>query len=90
MKTKKTLLIIGIFLFLGISFSVNAQNDKYGSDPEKCKINMSLFHEAVKMKNYSAALEPWQWCFDNTPRASKMIYSDGLKYLNLNITQPVA
>lgn len=79
MKTKKTLLLIGLFLFLGITFSVNAQDDKYGSDPEKCKMNMSLFHEAVKMKNYSAAVEPWKWCFENTPRASKMIYSDGLK-----------
>ena len=79
MKTKKTISVIGMFLFLGATFSVNAQDDKYGSDPEKCKMNMSLFHEAVKMKNYSAAIDPWEWCFVNTPRASKMIYSDGLK-----------
>ena len=70
---------MAMFLFFGATLSINAQDDKYGSDPDKCKMNMSLFHEAVKMKNYDAALEPWQWCFDNTPKASKMIYSDGMK-----------
>ena len=78
MKAKKTVLIMSMFLYLGITFSIHAQ-DKYGSDPEKCKMNMSLFHEAVKMRNYAAAVEPWQWCFDNCPKASKLIYSDGLK-----------
>ena len=31
------------------------------------------------MKNYEAAYEPWKWCLDNCPQASKVIYSDGLK-----------
>ena len=53
--------------------------DKYGSEPDKCKTNLSLFHEAVKMKNYDAAYEPWKWCMENCPTASKVIYSDGLK-----------
>ncbi len=78
MKTKKTVLAIGLFLLLGMTFSIYAQ-DKYGSEPEKCKTNLSLFHEAVKMKNFDAALEPWNWCFDNCPEASKVIFSDGLK-----------
>ena len=69
---------IGLFLLSGISFSIYAQ-DKYGSEPDKCKTNLSLFHEAVKMKNYDAAYEPWRWSIDNCPKASKVIYSDGLK-----------
>ncbi len=53
--------------------------DKYGSEPDKCKTNLSLFHEAVKMGNYEAAMEPWKWCLENCPEASKIIYSDGIK-----------
>ncbi len=56
MRTKKTVLIISMFLLLGMTISMNAQ-DKYGSEPDKCKTNLSLFHEAAKMKNYAAAIE---------------------------------
>ena len=38
MKTKKTLLIIGIFLFLGITFSVKAQ-EKYGNELQYNKVS---------------------------------------------------
>jgi len=78
MKTKKTVFAIGLFLYIGLPFSIYAQ-DKYGSEPDKCKTNLSLFNEAAKMKNYEAAYEPWKWCFDNCPKASKVIYSSGLK-----------
>ncbi len=78
MRTKKTVLIISMFLFLGMSVSMKAQ-DKYGSDPDKCKTNLSLFHEAAKMKNYAAAIDPWLWCYDNCPKSSKVLYSDGIK-----------
>jgi len=77
MKTKKTVLIIGMFLFLGITFSINAQ-DKFGSEPEKCKMNLSLFNEAAKMKNYDAAYEPWKWCVENCPTSSKVLYKYGI------------
>ena len=78
MKLTKTVLAIVMFLLTGTTFSVYAQ-DKYGSEPDKCKTNLSLFHEAIKMKNYQAAYEPWKWSVDNCPQASKVIYSDGLK-----------
>jgi tetratricopeptide (TPR) repeat protein len=78
MKASKTVMIMGLLLFLGMTASVYAQ-DKYGSEPDKCKTNLSLFHEAVKMGNYEAAYEPWKWCLDNCPEASKIIYSDGIK-----------
>ena len=80
MKTKKTVLAFGLFLFLGMNLAVYGQ-DKYGSDPEKCKTNLSLFNEAAKMKNYEAAYEPWKWCLDNCLKASKVIYSSGLKMI---------
>ncbi len=78
MKSAKTVLMAVVLLLTGGSFSAYAQ-DKYGSDPDNCKTNLSLFHEAIKMGNYQAAYEPWKWCLDNCPEASKVIYSDGLK-----------
>jgi len=78
MKAIKTVMTLGIFLLFGMTVSVYAQ-DKYGSEPDKCKTNLSLFHEAVKMGNYDAAYEPWKWCLENCPEASKIIFSDGIK-----------
>jgi tetratricopeptide (TPR) repeat protein len=78
MKLVKTVFIVVILFLTGGSFTVYGQ-DKYGSKPDECKTNLSLFHEAVKMKNYDAAYEPWKWCVENCPQASKIIYSDGLK-----------
>ena len=78
MKLVKTVLMVVVIFLLGGTAVMHAQ-DKYGSEPDKCKTNLSLFHEAVKMKNYEAAYEPWKWCMDNCPEASKIIYSDGIK-----------
>ena len=78
MKLAKTVLVVVILFLAGGSITVYGQ-DKYGSEPDKCKTNLSLFHEAVKMGNYEAAIEPWDWCVENCPTASKIIYSDGLK-----------
>ncbi len=78
MKSAKTVLIVVMLFLTGGSFTGYAQ-DKYGSEPDKCKTNLSLFHEAVKMGNYEAAYEPWKWCLENCPEASKIIFSDGIK-----------
>lgn len=72
-----TKLVMVIFLLTGIS-TVNGQ-DKYGTEPKKCQQNLSLFHESVKAKNFEGAYENWKWCFDNCPKASLYVYSDGLK-----------
>ena len=80
MRKKITYLAIGLFLLIGMS-NVYAQ-DKYGAEPELCKQNLSLFHESVKGENYVDAFDPWLWSFENCPKASKLIYSDGLKIAN--------
>jgi len=77
MRKNITNLVMVLFLFIGIS-SIYGQ-DKYGAEPQKCKNNLSLFHESVKSKNYIDAYEYWLWCFENCPKASKLIYSQGLK-----------
>ena len=75
MRLKKLTVIV--FLLTGIT-SLFAQS-KYGSNPEDCKMNLSLFHESVKAKNYAEAMEPWKSCYDNCPQSSIHIYTDGLK-----------
>jgi len=77
MKMKIKTLAVIVFLLTGIT-SLLAQ-DKYGDKPEECKMNLSLFHESVKAKNFKEAIEPWKSCFDNCPKASIYIYTDGLK-----------
>jgi tetratricopeptide (TPR) repeat protein len=81
MKTKTnnqkiTSLTIVLLLFLSFT-KISAQD--FGSDPETCKMNISLFHESVKAKNYTEAYKPWKWVYDNCPKSTKHIYSDGLK-----------
>ncbi|MCA0932786.1 hypothetical protein LCM02_10020 [Lutimonas saemankumensis] len=78
MKLVKTVMMVVVIFLIGGNAAMHAQ-DKYGSQPDECKTNLSLFHEAVKMKNYEAAYEPWKWCLENCPQASKIIYSDGIK-----------
>ena len=46
---------------------------------EECVMNVSLFHESVKNKQYAEAYEPWWEVYTTCPNANKSIYSDGAK-----------
>ena len=46
---------------------------------EECVINVSLFHESVKNKQYADAYGPWWEVYTTCPNANKSIYSDGSK-----------
>ena len=46
---------------------------------EECVINVSLFHESVKNKQYADAYEPWWEVYSTCPNANKAIYTDGVK-----------
>ena len=46
---------------------------------EECVINVSLFHESVKNKQYADAYEPWWSVYTTCPNANKIIYTDGAK-----------
>ena len=78
MKRILTNLVLGVLLVSGIS-NIYAQDDKYGAEPEKCKQNLSLFHESVKAGNFDGAYDMWKWSYDNCPKASMYIYVDGIK-----------
>jgi len=79
MKTKKHILIAIVAV---LSMAHISAQDKYGDEPDKCKQTLSLFHESVKIGEYDNIYDDWRWCFDNCPKASLIIYTDGLKIAN--------
>ncbi|MCQ2349154.1 MAG: hypothetical protein MJZ98_01585 [Paludibacteraceae bacterium] len=56
-------------------------------DMEQCNINMSLFYESAKNKNYVDALAPWQEVYRDCPQLSKAIYTYGSRILCWQIEQ---
>ena len=75
---------IGIlFCVLFLTGEVKSQN-KYGEDSVNCVINLSLYREYYKQKNYDDAINPWRWVYNNCPSSSGNIFKNGptlIKYL---------
>lgn len=46
---------------------------------EECMVNVSLFNQSVKNKQYADAWDPWWETYQNCPNANKAIYTDGAK-----------
>ena len=78
-------LFILIFNFLSsITISANPLKDnKFGNDSIQCVTNISLFREYVKQKNYDDALSNWRKAYQLCPKATKNIYIDGAKFINI-------
>lgn len=56
---------------------------------EECVVNVSLFNEAAKNKQFADAWEPWYETYTNCPNANKAIYTRGaqiLEYMYKNAT----
>lgn len=84
MRTKIYLtLMLGLFL----SINVLAQEEKYGDDPESCRINLSTYTEFFNQKNYKDAMPSWRWCFLNCPEATKNIYIHGTTIIEYYINE---
>ena len=80
---KKIVLILTIVLFGTVANY--AQEDKFGSDPDRCRMNLSLYKEFVKQKNYVDAQEGWRVVYEICPKATKSIYIDGAKIYRYEI-----
>ena len=78
MKSLKLTALFVAMLFVG---SVAAQMT------EECKVNLSLFTEYAKVKNYADAYEPWSKVYKECPSASKNIYALGVRILEWKIKQ---
>jgi len=72
---KRALQLILGFIFLSGTL-VNAQSN------EECLQNLSIFAEYAKVKNYTAAYEPWQKVRKQCPTLNVAIYSYGEKILS--------
>ena len=90
-------LFAGIILFTG-TYTLQAQDNKYGDNPEECQMNFSLYRETFKQwkaANYNGDvhefIESWRYCFFNCPLASEYLYLDGvniMEYLVSKETDP--
>lgn len=58
---------------------------------EECLMNISLFNESVKNKQYADAYTPWWSVYTTCPNANKVIYTKGLdvvEYMYSQATDP--
>jgi len=54
---------------------------------EECLVNISLFNESAKNKQYADALKPWRSAYKECPGANKAIYSRGREILQWALSQ---
>lgn len=54
---------------------------------EECLVNISLFNESAKNKQYADALGPWNAAYTACPGANRAIYSRGREILHWEISQ---
>lgn len=99
MKTERIILIV--FSVLATVSCVAQKNKKTDAEvvapapvvaemPESsqaCLENVSLFAESAKYKNYADALAPWESAYAECPRASRAIYTYGVRIISWQIEQ---
>lgn len=54
---------------------------------EECLVNISLFNESAKNKQFADALEPWNMVFSTCPSANRVIYSQGRNIVQWELSQ---
>lgn len=82
MKKNVLFVFVGFFLLgLSAALKVNAQDFDYGSDPDECKKNYSLYKEYYEQKNYEAAYPYWKKTVEICPKLTKFLYKHGANIL---------
>jgi tetratricopeptide (TPR) repeat protein len=74
----------GILLSMLLLAGAVQSQSKYGEDSVKCVINLSLYREYYKQKNYEDAIKSWRWVYNNCPASNGNIFKNGptiIKYL---------
>ncbi len=74
-NSMKKFFVISLCLVL-LTPEVSSQS-KYGEDSVNCVINLSLYREYYKQKNYDDAINPWRWVYKNCPNSSGNIFKNG-------------
>lgn len=76
-------IVFSLCLSLLFLSDINAQKGpKYGEDSASCVMNISLYREFYKQKNYNDAISPWRAVFLKCPRGTQNAYIDGVKMFN--------
>lgn len=79
-------MLVVVQLLTVTAFNAVAQDDdKFGSDPDKCKESISLYREYYKQDNFADAMIGWRWAFANCPEATKNIVINGPKIIEFQI-----
>ena len=72
--------ILGAAFILSLALGANAQNGwNWGEQVDKAKEKNVLYTDALKAKNYQAAVDPINWLLTNTPDLNPSIYINGIK-----------
>jgi tetratricopeptide (TPR) repeat protein len=85
---KSTLPVVVMLLFVINVFGQGVPphlNPKYGADSTvrvKCAMNISLYSEFYKQKNFKDAVKPWRQVFQDCPQASKITFIKGANIYN--------
>ncbi len=66
---------------------VNTTQDNTPQITEECLVNISLFNESAKNKQFADALGPWNSAFKDCPNANRAIYSRGREILHWELDQ---
>jgi len=72
--------MLGAAFLLSIAVGANAQNGwNWGEQVDIAKEKNVLYTDALKAKNYQAAVAPLNWLLTNTPDLNPSIYINGIK-----------
>ncbi len=63
---------------LGMGAKAQTLESKYGLDSAKTVMNVSIYMELVKQKNYQDALPAWRYVFKNAPKFGVSTYGYGV------------
>lgn len=74
-----------IVLSLGLAYFAGAAAQEPAS--EQCLVNISLFNESAKNKQFADALAPWNAAYAECPSANKVIYSRGREIVQWELSQ---
>ena len=85
MKRKVVFVLAGLVI-ASFSYSAKAQS-KYGEDSARCVVNVFMFREAVKKKNYEEAYPYWKAVLDSCPMSTKNVFINGATILEYKLKQ---
>lgn len=85
----KTLIILTLIVAMSSPAIrlIAQEDDKWGSNPDECKMNLSLYVEFYRQKNLDDAYTPWSSVFRNCPKASKNTYIHGVAIVGNKISK---